>query len=721
MEILDRGRGTSAQELQQSPDQRIASPAHRKSFSTYWNTATEQSFRFVCLVPLLCVAHLTPTPELWSLLNFVLPEVFDSLENFQSWFDLDEIIDPAESRQAKEDKLATHLVEQLHVILQPFLLRRLKSDLPDLKLPPKRQIVVYVPFSEPQRIFYDLIKLRDFHSLLAKGRKIPVMNILMQLRKACNHPFLFDEIFDTFYAQWKTALQSAETTADSKGASNSPRLNDTTQELDSMDVDQPAIAANPAGTKRYYHLKAPRDSSGDTDRFGLSDSDEEEINRYTAVRKPRPTPEPVCGDPNPVKSPGRGNAQAGPTPKNPSSRQSPATTPSKKRKRAELDTEDYAVEAGEDADSDDDFVFDDGIDENERNERLMAIVRSQPSRRNDSAFILFCAEKRAELAKQGGVPSMDLHAEWGVEWRNLPTEEKRKFEEQAAHDRLRYLQTIEEKPKQAESDILIKDPKAYVRSLVDCSGKLQLLDRMLPELRKNGHKVLIFSQFTRMLHVLEDYLDYSGYSYCRLDGSVVQKDRQVQIDRFNKNPDVFAFLLSTRAGGLGINLNAADTVFLFDSDWNPQMDLQAQDRCHRIGQTRPVVVFRLITANSVESTILRKASQKLKLGRLVIHKDRFKGEQRRLVTEKEMLEILNGDALDGLEKTITEAELQKMLDRKVCMEMFDSSEKGPSTEAPESVVVDPASANAASQPTPVHQGYELIDDSRNGQLGLAKI
>lgn len=157
---------------------------------------------------------LTGTPlqnnlsELWSLLNFVLPEIFDNLDNFQSWFDFDEIIDSTENRREQEEALAAQLVEKLHTILQPFLLRRLKADLPGLNIPAKRQIVIYVPFSEPQRVFYDLIKLRDFHSLIARGHKVRVMNILMQLRKVCNHPFLFDEIFDTFYEEWKKSSQS---------------------------------------------------------------------------------------------------------------------------------------------------------------------------------------------------------------------------------------------------------------------------------------------------------------------------------------------------------------------------------------------------------------------------------------------------------------------------------------------------------------------------------
>ena len=120
--------------------------------------------------------------------------------------------------------------------------------------------------------------------------------------------------------------------------------------------------------------------------------------------------------------------------------------------------------------------------------------------------------------------------------------------------------------------------------IVDKCGKMKVLDQMLKELLKRKHKVLIFSQMTRMLDILGDYLNYNGYNHARLDGSMAFIDRQENIDRFNETEECNVFLLSTRAGGLGINLTAADTCIIYDSDWNPQADLQAQDRCHRIGK-----------------------------------------------------------------------------------------------------------------------------------------
>ncbi len=161
--------------------------------------------------------------------------------------------------------------------------------------------------------------------------------------------------------------------------------------------------------------------------------------------------------------------------------------------------------------------------------------------------------------------------------------------------------------------------------IVSSCGKMQMLDRCLRLLHGKGHKVLIFCQFTRMIDILEDYCELRDYSCHRIDGNVSGSERQARMDDFNSSKDSFVFLLSTRAGGLGINLATADTVIIYDSDWNPQVDLQAQDRCHRMGQTKPVSVIRFITANTIETMILKKALSKRTLEQIVIKKGRFKG------------------------------------------------------------------------------------------------
>jgi SWI/SNF-related matrix-associated actin-dependent regulator of chromatin subfamily A member 5 len=155
-------------------------------------------------------------------------------------------------------------------------------------------------------------------------------------------------------------------------------------------------------------------------------------------------------------------------------------------------------------------------------------------------------------------------------------------------------------------------------------GKMQLLHKLLIRLKAEGHRVLVFTQMTRMLDILEDYCRFIGLEYCRLDGQTNAVIRDEQIDAFNApGSSKFVFLLSTRAGGLGVNLQTADTVIIYDSDWNPQMDLQAQDRAHRVGQTKQVRVFRFMTANSVEEKIVERADKKLYLDAVVIQQGRL--------------------------------------------------------------------------------------------------
>lgn len=181
-------------------------------------------------------------------------------------------------------------------------------------------------------------------------------------------------------------------------------------------------------------------------------------------------------------------------------------------------------------------------------------------------------------------------------------------------------------------------------TIITSSGKMLLLDRLLPALFERGHKVLIFSQFQTQLDVLTDYCEFRGWNACRIDGQISQENRQQQIDEFNSNEDFKLFLLSTRAGGQGINLASADTVIIFDSDWNPQQDLQAQDRCHRIGQTRPVVVYRFATKGTVEESLLMSADAKRRLEKLVIRKGTYKS----LSQKKDLQEDLDNETLRHL-------------------------------------------------------------------------
>ncbi|KAH9663206.1 helicase lymphoid-specific [Citrus sinensis] len=349
--------------------------------------------------------------ELWSLLHFILPDIFSSLEEFQSWFDLSGKCNSEVMKEELEEKRRGQMVAKLHAILRPFLLRRMKSDVEQM-LPRKKEIILYATMTEHQRNFQDHLinktlenHLREKVFSAGRGMKGKLNNLMVQLRKNCNHPDLLESAF------------------------------------------------------------------------------------------------------------------------------------------------------------------------------------------SDSCFY------------------------------------------------------------------------PPVEQIVEQCGKFRLLDRLLARLFARNHKVLVFSQWTKILDIMEYYFSEKGYEVCRIDGS---------IQDFNDvNSSYRIFLLSTRAGGLGINLTAADTCILYDSDWNPQMDLQAMDRCHRIGQTKPVHVYRLATAQSVEGRILKRAFSKLKLEHVVIGKGQFHQERTKsncidALEEEDLLALLQDEetAEDKMIQTdIGEEDLERVLDR----------------------------------------------------------
>ncbi|KAL9461570.1 hypothetical protein AB3S75_004544 [Citrus x aurantiifolia] len=369
---------------------------------------------------------LTGTPlqnnlaELWSLLHFILPDIFSSLEEFQSWFDLSGKCNSEVMKEELEEKRRGQMVAKLHAILRPFLLRRMKSDVEQM-LPRKKEIILYATMTEHQRNFQDHLinktlenHLREKVVSAGRGMKGKLNNLMVQLRKNCNHPDLLESAF------------------------------------------------------------------------------------------------------------------------------------------------------------------------------------------SDSCFY------------------------------------------------------------------------PPVEQIVEQCGKFRLLDRLLARLFARNHKVLVFSQWTKILDIMEYYFNEKGYEVCRIDGSVRLDERKRQIQDFNDvNSSYRIFLLSTRAGGLGINLTAADTCILYDSDWNPQMDLQAMDRCHRIGQTKPVHVYRLATAQSVEGRILKRAFSKLKLEHVVIGKGQFHQERTKsncidALEEEDLLALLQDEetAEDKMIQTdIGEEDLERVLDR----------------------------------------------------------
>ncbi|XP_071040279.1 chromodomain-helicase-DNA-binding protein Mi-2 homolog isoform X4 [Parasteatoda tepidariorum] len=211
-------------------------------------------------------------------------------------------------------------------------------------------------------------------------------------------------------------------------------------------------------------------------------------------------------------------------------------------------------------------------------------------------------------------------------------------------------------------------------ALIKACGKLLLLSKMLRKLNNEGHRVLIFSQMTKMLDILEDFLEAEGYKYERIDGGITGSQRQEAIDRFNApGSPHFAFLLSTRAGGLGINLATADTVIIYDSDWNPHNDIQAFSRAHRIGQANKVMIYRFVTRASVEERITQVAKKKMMLTHLVVRPGL--GSRSNTMSKQELDDILRFGTEDlfkddeGKDDTIH-------YDNKAIDELLDRTQEG---------------------------------------------
>ncbi|XP_046842317.1 lymphoid-specific helicase-like [Xenia sp. Carnegie-2017] len=428
---------------------------------------------------------LTGTPlqnnlaELWSLLNFLLPDIFNDLESFQAWFDFSAISQSDGDRKIIAQEREHHVLERLHSILTPFLLRRLKTDV-SLDIPLKKEVFVYAPLTQLQKVWY---------------------------RRALDRIELLN-----YVAPKKETPQSYSATGRARRRCTSMKTDYSVFDRDDLDYEQFVnVQSEQENRKRALRQKALATPDPSFER------NIKVLNLYVLLRK-------VCMHPYLLEYP------------------------------IDPETQDYRMD----------------------------------------------------------------------------------------------------------------------EELITSSGKTLLLDQMLPELKRRGHKVLLFSQWTKQLDILQDICYIRDYKYSRIDGDMKFAERQIQIENFNSDQNVFIFLLSTRAGGLGLNLTAADTAIIYDSDWNPQMDLQAQDRCHRIGQTRPVIVYRLITANTIDEKIVEVARDKRRLEKMVIHKERFKGMRTdKALSSKEIMHLLqscdHNAAINSKEVSsnvlLTKEQLNKLMDR----------------------------------------------------------
>lgn len=552
---------------------------------------------------------LTGTPlqnnliELWSLLYFlmpsskqtVMPEGFANLKDFQEWFarPVDRLVEGG----AQADDETRQTVSKLHQVLRPYLLRRLKADV-EKQMPAKYEHIVYCRLSKRQRYLYDDFMSRaQTRETLASGNFLSIINCLMQLRKVCNHPDLFEvRPIVTSLALNKSVASNFQDNARviekllHKGDQDrivnlstlSLLINDvsmTTQnymtlrrirgtkslarELSLLAVISPPVKPDFESIEKHARYKQY------LDRYSLAEKLQHQIyiNAFRCSRKPlyfQNVIDAVSLTPRPTK----------------------------------------------------------GFDWSDL--RVMKTLKLSP---------------RARELKMGEV--IDKYSFVTPKITCLDMPQLVLGEKVVNNEEIEVLRR-QELFHQSQVKLTIAFPDKRLLQY-DC-GKLQRLAVLLRDLVSEGHRALIFTQMTKVLDILEQFLNIHGLRYLRLDGATKIEQRQALTEQFNADNRISVFILSTRSGGLGINLTGADTVIFYDSDWNPSMDKQCQDRCHRIGQTRDVHIYRFVSEYTIESNILKKATQKTILDNVVIQEGDFTTDYFNKITVKDMIGDVVPDA-----------------------------------------------------------------------------
>lgn len=566
---------------------------------------------------------LTGTPlqnnlvELWSLLYFLMPSGvtsgmptgFADLKEFQEWFarPVDQIL---ENGRERLDDEAKHTVQKLHQVLRPYLLRRLKADV-EKQMPAKYEHIVTCRLSKRQRYLYDeFMSLAQTRETLSSGNYLSIINCLMQLRKVCNHPDLFEtrQIVTSFATNRSVAADF-----EIKDLLVRRRLlHEDEREKVNLDVIN-LLPVNKEKLGAYEAYEVSR--LGDTKSL-MADYDSK-LKDVDFVLKPK-------------LDTVRGNLQH----------------VENKRKISRLDTLKQAI--------------------------YLNKFRTEQAPIFGKDLVEVCTVNTSPLPAKPR--SAKLWSSWHLSHSDIlrsmiPTLEERGREYATTVEKFGCvtpavvttdLAELSLTPEiiQEVRDISLRTPydpfhEPRVRLSIqfpdkrllqyDC-GKLQRLDTLLRQLQAGGHRALIFTQMTKVLDILEQFLNIHGHRYLRLDGATRVEQRQILTDRFNNDPRIPVFILSSRSGGLGINLTGADTVIFYDMDWNPAMDKQCQDRCHRIGQTRDVHIYRFVSEHTIESNILKKANQKRMLDDVVIQEGEFTTDYFTRLDIRDMLDGLPIDA-----------------------------------------------------------------------------
>jgi len=496
--------------------------------SIRWNTLLSLKSRNKLL--------LTGTPiqntmaELWALLHFIMPQLFDSHEQFQEWFSKNIEVED-------KQKLNQIQLNRLHAILKPFMLRRVKKDV-ETEIGKKFEHEVYCELTRRQKELYKKIKSRiSIESLFMirenKEKVKNLMNLVMQFRKVCNHPELFErQIVRTSTIFSDESFMPSPLAFSSFYKMNAVYYNDASNPLNFI------LPKTLATFNKDVHLTSNRK---------LVSNCYQELKSYLWLSN-------IEYD--------------------------VMTNPSEQNLFTYILAQHYLKSR------------------NKANTRLLIQNEESliiPDLHSNRAFTLY---SNIYMNKMIAQPiRMITHVKNDNTafklWKVSPFK-------------------------------LFKSTFPSFQSLINDSTKLRYLDKLLKDLKAKGLRGLIFCQMTKMLDILEDFLQYKRYKYFRLDGSSDISTRKDMVNEFQKNDEIFIFLLSTRAGGLGVTLTAADVVIFYDNDWNPTMDAQAADRAHRIGRTEDVHVYNLITKDTIEERIVKRAKQKKDVQQTLYSGDVFK-------------------------------------------------------------------------------------------------
>ncbi|GAA5984905.1 hypothetical protein JCM11641_003621 [Rhodosporidiobolus odoratus] len=589
--------------------------AIKSSGSTRWKTL----LGFRCRNRLL----LTGTPiqnsmhELWALLHFIMPSLFDSHDEFSEWFSKD----IEKKADDKSGNMNEHQLRRLHMILKPFMLRRIKKNVQN-ELGDKIEIDVYCDLNPRQKAMYRTLRENiSITDLVARASSLSdddsvkrLMNLIMQFRKVCNHPELFERADVTAPFAFAEYNKTASLIRD-------PEVLDLPYATRSeIEYRVPKMVYREGG---LLHVPGPNSKKG---------SDSLNLDRLLNIWRPDYVHKSLKGNSSTFAF-SRGLDYSPAELYNAVSSHGITRLGTALQRQAAT----KAIHFYEDLRGDDDaplpafrlsippktsrLPFDSSwrslnltpFAEIEQNYRL-----TSPLIRPDARFYMdpavaptitsFCSDRSyAYEAEESRFDPLFTAAVFGVPPTSSESRPAIKEYEQA-------LPGFAPQGVLAASDATqLPLPPMQVpqlHKLILDSGKLAKLDALLTELKAGGHRCLIYFQMTKMIDLFEEYLAFRQFKYLRLDGSSTISERRDMVTDWQTKPELFIFLLSTRAGGLGINLTAADTVIFYDSDWNPSNDAQAMDRAHRLGQTKQVTVYRLITKDTVDERIVQLARNK---------------------------------------------------------------------------------------------------------------